>query len=517
MSERSPTSTRGRPKIAGPWVWERFDRELHAEAIESLERKILELALERTGAQHGAVFLIDSKTGGLRVDFHVVQGVAVPLGDVILHHRADGRPNGIAFWVADRGEPYRTGDTHADPHYAPYFFDARSVAAVPIEYARKVIGVISVSSPEQDAFDDRTIAELSALAGSAAKFLRRAQLHRTRGREQGRELLVKGLSPEWLEIERVIERVAPTSAPVLVRGESGTGKELVANSIHFNSARASEPLVVVNCAAIPETLLESTLFGHVRGAFTGATQTREGELRRAHRGTVFLDELGELTPALQAKLLRAIEQGEIAPLGGGRTERVDVRVIAATNRDLETMMERGQFRSDLYYRVGVVSIELPPLRSFRQNVPILARVFLDQANRKHSRAVTRISAQAMSLLECYAFPGNLRELRNLIERAALLAPEDEITVLELPRSVTRGAPPRTVERPRGLEAMREEWLAPLERAYLEELLARTKGHVREAARRSGLSPATFYRLLRRRGLSGRFGGLHEDVSARGPA
>ena len=225
------------------------------------------------------------------------------------------------------------------------------------------------------------------------------------------------------------------------------------------------------------------------------------EMRRAHRGTMFLAELGDLTPALQVKLLRAIEQGEIAPVGGARTERVDVRVIAATNRDLETMMERGEFRSDLYHRVGVVSIELPALRSFRQNIPILARVFLDQANRKHGRTVARVTPEAMALLVGYGFPGNLRELRNVIERAVILAPADEIGPAELPRALTRNAPAEPVVRPRGLDAMREEWLAPLERGYLEDLLRATKGHVRDAARRSGLSPATFYRLLRRRGLA----------------
>jgi transcriptional regulator with GAF, ATPase, and Fis domain len=484
-----------------PGAWERFDEALHAEAIDSLERKILELALQRTGAQHGAVFLRDAKTGDLCVDFHVVEGVAVPLRHAALHRRKDGRPNGIAFWVAEHGEPYRTGDTRSDPHYAPYFYDARSVAAVPITYARKVIGVLSVSSPRAQAFDERSVAELGAVAASAAKFLRRAQLQWTRGRELGRELLVKGLSPEWNEVERVIERVAPTSAPVLVRGESGTGKELVANAIHFNSERSSQPLVVVNCAAIPETLLESTLFGHVRGAFTGATDTRVGELRRAHGGTIFLDELGELGPSLQAKLLRAIEQGEIAPLGGARTERVDVRVIAATNRDLETMMARGEFRTDLYYRVGVVSIDLPPLRSFAQHVPLLVQVFLDQANRKHGRAVTRVSEAALARLRAYRYPGNLRELRNIVERAVLLAPDDEIGVAELPRAVTQRAPASRTAPARGLEALREEWLAPLERAYLTELLAATQGNVRAAARRARLSPATFYRLLRRHGLA----------------
>jgi transcriptional regulator with GAF, ATPase, and Fis domain len=471
-----------------------LDEQLHSASIETLERRILDLALETVGATHGAVFLVEK--AGLRVDFHVVKGVAVPLGDVVLRKRKD-RPNGIAFWVAEHAKPYRTGDTKNDPHYAPYFFDARSVAAVPIHYARKVIGVISVSSPDRDAFDDRSIAELVSLASSAAKFLRRAQLHRSKGRDH----LVKGLSPEWLEVERMLEQVAPSQAPVLIRGESGTGKELVAHAIHFSSTRSSSPMIVVNCAAIPETLLESTLFGHVRGAFTGATQTRTGEFQRAHRGTLFLDEIGELTPALQAKLLRALDQGEITPLGGGRTEHVDVRVLAATNRDLEGMMVNGAFRADLYYRIGIITLELPALRTFRQNIPVLTQVFLEQANRRHGRSVVRVSPDAMASLLRYGFPGNMRELRNIMERAVLLAQEDTIQTTDLPRSVVVSSHSKPRVREPGLEALREQWLAPLERTYLEELLRRTRGHVREAARRAGLSPATFYRLLRDRGLS----------------
>lgn len=326
-----------------------------------------------------------------------------------------------------------------------------------------------------------------------------AQLRRQVGEGAGLARSM-GPSPQVRQVIEQVRTVAATNFTVLILGETGAGKELVAQAIHKESPRADKPFVALDCGAIPEALLESELFGHERGAFTGAVARRRGRLETAHRGTLFLDELGDLTPALQVKLLRAIEQGEITPVGGARTERVDVRIIAATNRDLEAMMDRDQFRSDLYHRVGVVSIELPALRSFRQNIPILVRVFLDQANRKHGRAVSRVTEGAMALLVDYRYPGNLRELRNVIERAVILAPGDEIGVAELPRALTRGAPPEPAVRARGLEAMREEWLAPLERGYLEDLLRATKGHVRDAARRSGLSPATFYRLLRRRGL-----------------
>src|SRR5262249_3473074 len=281
---------------------------------------------------------------GVAVGFDIVDGVAVPMPDALIQPRDDDRPSGVAVHVFQQNRSYLVNDTTHDPHYAPYFLDVKSIAAVPIPYQRRPIGVLSVSARERDAFVPGHLAELEALAASAAKFLRRAQLYWAT-RHQGRPFLIKGLSPEWLEVERRVEQVAYTDSPVLITGESGTGKELVANAIHFNSRRAGKPFVTVNCAAIPETMLESILFGPVRGAFPGATFDKPGDPQKADGGTLFPDELGELPMPLQPKLLRALEEGEIQPLGSNKPPvHADVRLVCATNRDLGRMVGDGRFR-----------------------------------------------------------------------------------------------------------------------------------------------------------------------------
>jgi len=497
---------------------DRFDEQLHAASIETLERRIMELALERTGARSGALFLWDAKAKALAVEFHIVDGVIVNIPGMLLHHRRDGRPNGIALWVFDHHRPYLCRDTSTDPNYAPYFLDVLSIAAVPIPYQDRPIGVLSVSARERDAFSDAHVHELEALAASSAKFLRRAQLARTGRQDGGRPFLVKGLSAEWLEVERCIERISATDAPVLVCGESGTGKELVAHAIHFNSSRAGRPFVAVNCAAIPETLLESVLFGHLRGAFTGATFTKLGEFRKAEGGTLFLDEVGELPMTLQPKVLRAVEQGEILPLGSNEAPaRVNVRLICATNRDLAAMVREGRFRDDLYYRIGVVTVELPPLRSYKTNIPVLSQVFLRQAAKTHGKPVQRFSSAALAALAVYDFPGNVRELRNAIEHAVILSSGEELGPADLPRSMRPAAAPDAAaavllaretgpvygERPAGrtLAELRESWVAPAERRHLLELLEQCRGSVRLAARRAGINVVTMYRLLKKRGIA----------------
>jgi DNA-binding NtrC family response regulator len=377
------------------------------------------------------------------------------------------------------------------------------VAAVPIPYQDRAIGVLTTSSRRRDAFEAAHLESLSEIAASSAKFLRRAQLDRASRRDDGRPFLIKGLSPEWLEVERRLERVSATDATVLIRGESGTGKDLVARAIHFNSARAGKPYIVVNCAAIPETLLESTLFGHVRGAFTGANFNKIGALEKAHGGTLFLDEIGEMTSALQAKVLRALEQGEIEPLGSNQgPKRVDVRVLCATNRDLDAMVRVGTFRDDLYFRVRVMTLELPPLRRYKDNLEVLAQVFVQQAAQKHHRKVEGISGPAMALLRGYDFPGNVRELKNLLEHAVILSTGPTVQKDDLPGSVQAAAPAPAPVAPkserRTLRALREAWLAPLERDYLQDLLRACDGNVREASRRAGVTAATLYRLMARR-------------------
>jgi DNA-binding NtrC family response regulator len=421
---------------------------------------------------------------------------------VVLRQRDDGGPSGIAVLVHERGTPYLTNDTRRDEHYTMYFQDVLSIAAVPIRYGGATIGVIAASSREAGAFTREHLAELEALAASSAKFLRRAQLARESQARSGKPFLIKGLSPEWLVVERQLEQAAPTDAPILITGESGTGKELTANAIHFNSKRAGGPFVAVNCAAIPETLLESTLFGHLRGAFTGATATRIGELERAHGGTLFLDELGELPLPLQPKLLRALESGEVQPLGSDeRPRRVDVRLVCATNRDLPRLVREGKFRDDLYYRAAVVTMELPPLRRYKDNLETLANVFAEQAARRHGKPAARISAALRQALFAYDYPGNVRELKNAVEHAVIMAAGDELRPEHLPASFRAVRTPRARRAPGGtLAELREAVLAPAETRYLGELLEASGGKVREAARRAGVDPVTLYRLMQRRGL-----------------
>jgi DNA-binding NtrC family response regulator len=491
-----------------------IDEVLHATEIESLERRIMDLALERCRARSGAIFLWDPKAKALGVDFHVVEGVTVNLPGAKLRRRTDGRANGIAFAVLETNQPYLCADTARDPHYARYFFDAASVAAVPIPYQGRAIGALTVSSRKRDAFGVRDVAVLAEIAGSAAKFLRRAQLYQASRKEDGRPFLIKGLSPEWLEVERRLERVSATDAPVLIHGESGTGKDLVARAIHFNSRRNGKPYITVNCAAIPETLLESTLFGHVRGAFTGADYNKLGELKKADGGTLFLDEIGEMPMALQAKLLRALEQGEIEPVGSNKPpEHVDVRLLCATHRDLSAMVRSGSFREDLAFRIRVMTLELPPLRRYKDNLEVLAAVFVQQAAQRHGRRVVGIAPAAMALLRAYDYPGNVRELRNLLEHAVIMSDREEIQPGDLPDTVHAQAPTpagRAVAAAAGaagaapkrktLETLRDEWLAPKERQYLSDLLEACAGNVREASRRAGVTPVTLYRLMARRGV-----------------
>ncbi|MBX5484742.1 MAG: sigma 54-interacting transcriptional regulator, partial [Myxococcaceae bacterium] len=411
---------------------------LHSADAEHVARRLVELACAQTGTRDGAVFLWDPKAKGLAVDFHMVEGVIVTLPGTgaILRARTDGRPNGIAFSCFQKNRPYLCNDTAKDPNYARYFRDVAAVLAVPIPWQRRPMGVLTVSSTRKGVFTDAHVHKLEAIAAESARFLRRAQLARATVETVGRPYFIKGLSPEWREVERRIEQVSSTDAPVLVQGESGTGKDLVSRAIHFNSRRAAKPFVTVNCAAIPETLLESVLFGHVKGAFTGATANKLGEFHKADGGTLFLDELGELPLMLQAKVLRALEQGEVTPLGSNDPpQRVDVRLICATNRDLAAMARRKEFRDDLYYRVSVFTIELPPLRTYKENLNVLAHVFLQQAATRHGRPVSSLAPGALALLHAYDFPGNVRELKNAIEHAVIMAQGSEVRAEDLPRAL----------------------------------------------------------------------------------
>jgi DNA-binding NtrC family response regulator len=309
---------------------------------------------------------------------------------------------------------------------------------------------------------------------------------------------IAGRSVAIRQLREQIARVAPTNATVLVTGETGTGKELVARAIHRSSLRAEQPLVAINCAAFTETLLESELFGHERGAFTGADRAREGVFEAAHDGTLFLDEASEMSLPAQAKLLRVLTDGLITRLGSTKPRRTDVRLLVATNRDLKKRVQEGRFREDLYYRLAVVPLTVPPLREHREDIPELCALFLAQAARDLKTPPRRITVEAIHTLLAYDFPGNIRELRNLIERACILSAGEEITPENFPVSAPRssnGAAPRISAEltPAQLAEMipethnLREFLAALEKAVIQRALKITEGAQAEVARRLGMS------------------------------
>jgi len=304
---------------------------------------------------------------------------------------------------------------------------------------------------------------------------------------------VIGASPKMQRIFRLIERVAPTESAVLLLGESGTGKELIARLIHLQSRRAQGPFVPVNVAALPETLVESELFGYARGAFTGAVQDRPGLIERAEGGTLFLDEVGDMPLAAQAKLLRTLENGEVRRLGDGISRLVDVRVVAATHRDLPAEAAAGRFREDLYYRLNVVRIDLPPLRERREDIGLLAAFFLDALAEREGRGKLEFTPEAAALLERYPWPGNVRELRHAVEHAVAVSEGPRIDVGDLPSAVRL---PRLLPR-----RPREEWtLEEVEREHILDTLDRYRGNATAAARHLGVSRTTLWRKLRRYGV-----------------
>jgi DNA-binding NtrC family response regulator len=309
---------------------------------------------------------------------------------------------------------------------------------------------------------------------------------------------VIGRSPAMVEVYKTIARVAPGRSTVLVLGESGTGKELVARAIHQHGPRRKRPFVAVDCGALTETLLESELFGHVRGAFTGAVGEKEGLFAEADRGTMFLDEIGDVSPALQAKLLRVLQEQQVRPVGGTEWRAVDVRVIAATNRDLAALVADGRFREDLFYRLKVVTIPLPPLRERREDVPLLVDHLVRRAARDCGKVVSGVSEGALMLLTGHPWPGNVRELAHVIESAVALAKQELLTIDDLPVELRRppGAGAVDSDRPT---------LAELKRRYVQSVLEENAGNVSRTAAVLGVDRRSLYRMLQRYGLVPRGG------------
>jgi two-component system, NtrC family, response regulator HydG len=308
-----------------------------------------------------------------------------------------------------------------------------------------------------------------------------------------------GVAPPFLAAMDALRQAAPTSATVLLTGESGTGKELAARLVHDLSPRAAGPFVPVNCAAIPETILESELFGYERGAFTGAAARKEGRFERAHGGTLFLDEIGEMLPGLQVKLLRVLQDGVVERLGGTQPVTVDVRIVAASNKDLAAEVKAGRFREDLYYRLNVVAIELPPLRDRRDDVPLLAAAFLRRISEKHGKQLAGFTPGALAALAAHSWPGNVRELEHAVERAVVLCRGEAVDVDDLPEplraggssSAVPGAPATALTVPLGTS------MDEIERLVIRETLRQTRGDKTLAAQLLGIAPRTIYRKLDR--------------------
>ncbi len=339
----------------------------------------------------------------------------------------------------------------------------------------------------------------------------REQLQGTLGFEN-----ILGRSPAMVRVFELVKKAARSDANILIIGESGTGKELIARAVHANSPRAAQPFVPVDCASLPEPLLESELFGHEKGAFTGAVKGKRGLMEVADRGTLFLDEIGELPLPLQVKLLRALQEQQLRRVGGTSLIDVDVRVVSATNRDLREAVKKGQFREELYYRVDVIEIQLPPLRERAGDIELLAHAFL---RRYGGERVTGFDERALEALEAYVWPGNVRELQNVIERACALADGERVLVADLTPHVVQGiglrpstpvaaAREAAAEPSLGPEAdlplkdAKERWMQVLEASYLRQLLARHAGNISAAAKAAGIDRKTFHRLVNKYQIRG---------------
>jgi DNA-binding NtrC family response regulator len=340
---------------------------------------------------------------------------------------------------------------------------------------------------------------------TASKELRGTGVRRPAAAQEGSALV--GHSPAIIEVMKTLARAAPTQATVLLLGETGTGKELVARTIHGYSERNGRRFVAVNCSALAEGLLESELFGHLRGAFTGAAGARPGLFREADRGTLFLDEIGDISPALQARLLRALQEHEIVPVGSETPVKVDVRIIAATHRDIGALVRAGKFREDLYYRLNVVTLHLPPLRDRKQDIPLLMDHFLRELTERHGRGPVAVDAEAQHRLLAYDWPGNIRELQNVLERALVLAEQDVIGPEHLPSEVRPGGGPADPPEPKADEPPSMSSavnallsLEEIERRHVLRVLEATGGSREEASRILGISRRTLTRMVQRWGL-----------------
>jgi Nif-specific regulatory protein len=464
--------------------------------LEALEKQVLELIFEVSPAERAAILLCeqnpDECTSVFGWDRRTGPNQPVQVSRTIV---AQVLLEGVAVLCNDlpADDAYANTDSVVMRHI-------HSVLAVPLEVFDRPLGVIYLDATDPEArFDEDHLQLLTAIGGIAASALdnaRRMEWLEEENRRLQSEMNVEhnmvGESPKMREVYQFINRVASRDSTVLIFGESGTGKELVARAIHRNSGRANKPCVAINCAALAETLLESELFGHEKGSFTGAIAQKKGKLEVAEGGTVFLDEVGELAPMLQAKLLRVLQEREFERVGGTRTIKLDVRLIAATNRDLEEEVKKGRFREDLFYRLNVVSLRMPGLRERREDISLLASYFAAKYAKRANRTIVGISPQARAFLSGYDWPGNVRELENAIERAVVLGSSDLILPEDLPEVILEKAGPAGGTEVNAFhDAVRDA-----KKHLIVTAVEHAGGNYTEAARMLGLHPNYLHRLIR---------------------
>lgn len=456
-------------------------------------KEIFQILAERMGMGRGTLTLLNPRTGELAIE--IAHGLS-------FEEQRRGRyklGEGITGRVVESGQPMvvpRIGEE-------PLFLDRTrsrsriqkqnvSFICVPIRVGQNVLGALSVDrlfTEEVSLQEDvRLLTIIAAMVGQAVKLHQVLQEEKERLideniklhqelQERYRLRNILGNSRKMQEVFQAIMQVAPSDATVLIRGESGTGKELVAHALHYNSQRASGPFVRVSCAALPESLIESELFGHERGAFTGALVAKRGRFEAANGGTIFLDEVGDLSPTVQVKLLRVIQEREFERLGSPRTIQVDVRIIAATHQDLEELIRQGRFREDLYYRLNVFPIYMPPLRERKTDILLLAEHFLEKYCRQYQKQIRRISTPAIDMLMAYHWPGNVRELENWIERAVIVCNEEVIYSYHFPATLQTAEATGTQVR-----APLKAAVAQFEKELIIDALKSTRGNRAKAAR-----------------------------------
>lgn len=453
-------------------------------------KRVMDVTDKLLNCEASSLLLLDEPTG--RLVFRTATGQKAR--DLVQFSLKPGQ--GIAGWVAQKERPLIVPDVQKDPRHFhdPDWktgFQTRSILCVPMSAKGKLIGVLEAINKKEGAFDESDQEVLCILAEQAAIAVQNAQLyeelqqdHETLKKEVDSKYTIVGNSQPIREVLIIAGKVAPGDSTLLIRGKSGTGKEMLARTVHQKSTRSSKPFVAVTCSILSQTLLESELFGHEKGAFTGADSRKIGRFELANGGTVFLDEIGTLAGETQLRLLRVLQDKEFERVGGTQTITVDVRIIAATNEDLERAIAEGKFREDLYYRLKVIEVFMPELKDRPEDIPVLAEHFLRIYSSEMGRSVLGISTEAMNILKAYHWPGNVRELKNIIERAVVLGSSEWIVPDDLPLEIRRPRP-ATAAVPGGSPGGIS--LGDAEASHIQQILRQTQGNKSKAAKLLGIS------------------------------